>query len=106
LVNVYRWSGWTNPNYSAYFITIGLPMRIGLAYSEQLSLLEDDWDSYGAKKPTDEARSTLSALSAVPVSDGGIQIELRGGGCDLEIEISPTGEIKSLFMEPIGRTTA
>ena len=75
----------------------------------ELSLLENNWDSYGGKPITQfalaEAQLLLKALSGiqavdpsvVPCSNGGIQLEWHRNGYDLEIEISPEGEVSEMF---------
>lgn len=59
--------------------------------------LEQDWDSYGAERITLEAVNTANALTAVPLSDGGIQLEMHAGGIEIEIEIDSTGKVRSIL---------
>lgn len=75
----------------------------------ELSLLKDNWDSYGGKPITElalaEAQLLLKALvaiqavepSVVPCSNGGIQLEWHRNGYDLEIEISPLGQTNDIY---------
>jgi hypothetical protein len=57
--------------------------------------LEQNWDSYGAVPidPRAIARAILMLDSLqgdwtpVPMSDGGVQLELHSGGFDIEIQI-------------------
>lgn len=50
-----------------------------------------NWDSYGGNPITDAAKKTVAALQLVPCSDGGIGIEWRLGGSDVEITVGPDG---------------
>lgn len=75
----------------------------------ELSLLEDNWDSYGGSAITkialEKANLLLRALQAIqavepwiiPCGGGGIQLEWHRNGFDIEIEISPEGEVTELF---------
>lgn len=77
----------------------------------ELSLLKADWDSYGAKPITELALAKadlfLKALlaiqavepSIVPTNHSGIALEWHRNGYDLEIEISPEGEVGEVFCE-------
>lgn len=67
---------------------------------EELKELPANWDSYGAVTITEAALNTANNLTFVPLSNGGIQIELHTGGVDMELEIHPDGMIQSLFWEP------
>lgn len=76
---------------------------------EELSLLTDNWDSYGGKPITQfalaEAELLLDALERIqavepficPCSNGGLQLEWHRNGYDLEIEISPEGEVSEVY---------
>lgn len=64
---------------------------------EALAVLEDGWDSYGGKKPTDAALKTASEIYFVPVADGGVQLEMHSGGMDIEISINPDGTLGSVY---------
>jgi hypothetical protein len=64
-----------------------------------LLALKPGWDSYEAEPITEAAARTADAVAFVPRSDGGIQIELHGGGVDLEIEIAPDGSVRDLCWE-------
>jgi hypothetical protein len=50
---------------------------------------------------TGHALRTASAVVAVPMEDGGIQIELHAGGVDLEIVVASTGAVKSVYWERV-----
>ena len=77
----------------------------------ELSLLENNWDSYGAKSITASALAKadlfLNALQAiqavepsiVPTNHSGIALEWHRNGYDIEIEISPEGEVSEIFCE-------
>lgn len=67
--------------------------------------LKQNWDSYGGKVPSlDTAIAVISCIDGMPpnntlipriapLSTGGIQLELRKGSKELEIEFSPNGEV-------------
>jgi hypothetical protein len=82
---------------------------------DEIAQLEDDWDSYGALRPTAAAISAghllLGALwdelghlvdegvmpwAVAPLADGGVQFEWRGPGGAIEVEVSPRGTMKYL----------
>jgi hypothetical protein len=82
---------------------------------DEIAQLEDDWDSYGALRPTAAAVSAghllLGALwdqlgylvdegtipwAAAPLADGGVQFEWRGPGGAIEVEIGPRGTMNYL----------
>jgi hypothetical protein len=66
---------------------------------QALGRLKENWDSYGAK-PLDKAVIAKARevwirvmvygerWHAVPMSDGGVQLELHEGGWDIEIQIN------------------
>lgn len=62
-----------------------------------LRALEANWDSYGAVPITEAALRVAEAVAFVPCCDGGIQVELHGGGAEIEIEIGPDGTVTSVF---------
>jgi hypothetical protein len=68
---------------------------------DELTALPEDWDSYGALPPAstaiDVARRLVESVSAVPMSDGGVQVEWRGAGIDVEISVKPDGSASVLF---------
>jgi hypothetical protein len=82
---------------------------------DEIAQLEDDWDSYGALRPTAAAVSAghllLGALwdqlgnlvdqgaipwAVAPLADGGVQFEWRGPGGAIEVEIGPRGTMNYL----------
>ncbi len=73
-----------------------------LAALRKMADLEPNWDSYGAVpiNPNAIARAILMLDSLqgdwtpVPMSDGGVQLELHSDGFDVEIQIraAPTGD--------------
>ena len=63
-----------------------------------IKVLKENWDSYGGLPATAEAIDTAEWFCAVPMSDGGIQVEVHAGGKDVEIEIAPSGKITSVFV--------
>lgn len=64
-----------------------------------LAELVDDWDSYGAEHVTDEALAVLRNLCAVPLKDGGIQIEWHCSGWDVEVEVNRHGVPVAFYSE-------
>lgn len=98
--------------------TLLRPARERLA---QISRLEADWDSYGAEPPSAaavlRANSLLQAVeesladlvgeqirpyALAPIADGGVQLEWRGQGKTLEIEIGPDRDLGYLLIEEDG----
>ncbi len=82
----------------------------------ELSLLENNWNSYGGKPITklalvraDLLLKALQAIQAVepficPCNDGGIQLEWHRNGFDIEIEIAPDGtaeEVGQICVWPV-----
>jgi hypothetical protein len=74
--------------------------------------LPECWDSYGAKSierhAIDSAIELLRRIvqhdtqkpAVVPMNRGGIQIEWHTRGVDLEIEITPHGDLRLLYENP------
>lgn len=78
---------------------------------DEIAALPEDWDSYHALQPTPMAahftRALLHVLSAwhtvnpqvrpqlCPTVDGGIQIEWAEQGYNLDVEITPDGQIET-----------
>jgi len=77
----------------------------------ELSLLKDNWDSYGGKPMAElalaEANHFINAFKAIgavdpficPCSNGGVQLEWHRNGYDLEMEILPDGSMGEVFCE-------
>jgi hypothetical protein len=82
---------------------------------DDIARIPDDWDSYGALRPTAAAVSAahllLGALwddlghlvddnvvpwAVAPLADGGVQFEWRGPGRAIEVEINPRGTMNFL----------
>ena len=82
---------------------------------DDVAKLSDDWDSYGAARPTGAAISAAHNLLAslwedlaeradeaaipwmiAPLADGGVQLEWRGPGGAIEVEINPEGKLNFL----------
>jgi hypothetical protein len=82
---------------------------------DDVAQLPDDWDSYGAARPTVRATSVGHELLTMlwrrlansigeeavpwmiaPIADGGVQIEWRGGNRAIEVEVSPVGQLNFL----------
>jgi len=77
---------------------------------DDLLRLSPDWNSYGAPaiNPACVAKARQIAQSlptgvpeplAVPMSDGGVQLEWHRGGVDLEIVVSPPDGRVSFFAD-------
>lgn len=100
-----------------------LSYRPALKTLDEISKLSEDWDSYGAAPPTAPAISAAYRLVwrvaeqfadgvahavpwvIAPLADGGIQVEWRGEGDAIEVEIAPDGSIGYL-VEHNGETLA
>ena len=80
--------------------------------------LEPDWDSYGGEPSSPIARAeatrwveivgdlfgpragaAVRPYSVAPLADGGVQIEWRGPGGIVELEVGPAGELGYLFVK-------
>ena len=89
----------------------------------ELSMLQADWDSYGASPISDRAvdrarrflfhlmqefpeAGDISPYTVAPLPNGGVQLEWRGPQKALEIEIDAAGRFSSLLVEDheTGRT--
>jgi len=66
-------------------------------WAKELLALPEGWNSHGAKRITTEALRTIGEFFVVPRSNGGVQLELHCGGYDVEIEISPGGEVEGVY---------
>ena len=79
----------------------------------EYATLARGWNSYGAgpiapaaiEAARTFARETTSIpWSAVPLSSGGVQLEVHQRGYDLEIEVKADGETWECFYAPISST--
>lgn len=50
------------------------------------------------------ARHTARYMALVPGDGGGCQFELHAGGVDVEIEISPSGEVRCVYFNRVAVT--
>jgi len=70
----------------------------------QLETLPENWDSHGGVPPTAQALDRLRgfdrALSYVPLSDGGLQVEFHALGLDFEIVIERDGSVGDYELAP------
>ena len=66
---------------------------MGTKQLSELAVLEADWDGYGAPPLGRKAIETAGAIQFVPMSNGGVQVELHAGGAEIEIEIEPDGTV-------------
>lgn len=90
---------------------------------EGFASLPADWDSYGAEpisphaiylarrfmhavaeQFSDLARERVRPYAVAPLVDGGVQIEWRGPGGDIEVEIGPDGALGYLLIRDDGST--
>lgn len=62
--------------------------------------LQPDWDGHRGRPPTEAALKTASNIVVVPLSYGGLQIEMHAGGMDIEIEINSDGVVSSVYTAP------
>lgn len=87
-----------------------------LSKLERLLDLPPNWDTYGSKQIARTAFKTTLALlfsiansgaqppSVVPMSDGGLQLEWHTSNADLELAVSPTGEVEVFLDTRDGET--
>ncbi len=65
--------------------------------AEKLLRLGPDWNSYKAEPPKREAvEAALACLNAaclVPMADGGVQVALRAGEVEVELDFHPDGTV-------------
>lgn len=96
---------------------IGDPEPDELLFEERLASFAElaaDWDSNGGQAPTPEAIAAARKLrrllaeepQPVPLGDGGVQLEWQRGGLELELEISPSGELIDPADDPERRLAA
>jgi hypothetical protein len=60
-----------------------------------LRALPPGWDTYGAPAISESAIRTLESFAAVPMGEGGIQLEVHRDGWSIEIVIGADGRIAS-----------
>jgi hypothetical protein len=78
---------------------------------DELSMLGEDWDSYGGLPPTTQAfavaRRFLAESAAttdqqpaaiLPFPNGGLQIIWEDGDCELQVDIGPDGVLGYLMI--------
>lgn len=58
--------------------------------------IEKGWDGYRGLPPTEHALATAANIQVIPMSCGGVNIEMHAGGADVEITIRPDGIIESV----------
>ena len=101
---------------TAHRLPDALPLDAVLQRIAGFADLEPDWDSYGAEPSSPVARTEATRwveivadlfeprvgaaavpYSVAPLADGGVQIEWRGSGGIVELEVGPAGELGYLF---------
>lgn len=99
----------------------GLTQATALRKLDELKNLPEDWDSYGADPISPnaiaKAKSIVTSVmiafggiignvvqltDVIPIADGGVQLEWIGPHAELEIEISPNGNIGLLYISGSG----
>jgi hypothetical protein len=63
--------------------------------------LSPGWDGYDGKVPTPAALAAARRMTCVPLSNGGLQIELHAEGASVEIAITPQGVIADVNVTPV-----
>ena len=119
---IYRTRSFHASKYSHFTISNNIDslwkIQPALDNLEKLSLLPNNWDSYGAECPStlavENARSFLFKLPSyfpylspheinpftiVPVCDGGIQIEWRNQYAEIELEVESDGKFSYLLID-------
>src|SRR5258708_29558327 len=95
----------------------GLTQATAIKKLDELKNLPEDWDSYGADSISPNAIAKAKSVIAlvmkafggiigtvvqltdvIPIADGGVQLEWVGPHAELEIEISPNGDIGLLYI--------
>ena len=67
-------------------------------WAQVLLALPQGWDSYDASPICSIALETLGKFAIVPLSSGGVQLEVHRNGYDIEIEIGSDGAIKGALI--------
>ena len=91
--------------------TNALGLRERFERLDALSMLDPDWDSYGALPPTARAmglasrlivesvaRATLQPAGIMPLPDGGLQVIWEQGVSELQIDVGPEGTLGYLLI--------
>jgi hypothetical protein len=66
-----------------------------------LSDLKDGWDGYDGIPTTEQAIRTAEGICYIPMSNGGMQIELHTLAISVEIEVGPDGRIENVSALPV-----
>lgn len=84
-----------------------LPDRPDTPLTDRLRELKPGWDTYGAVSITDKALKAAEGIersfALVPLADGGFQVEIHGGGIEVEVEFNPEGEMESTWVGKASR---
>lgn len=62
---------------------------------------EEDWDSYGGRSTTDEAKQAVLAFGLVPNNRGGVQLHWKDE--EVYVEFGPDGEVCGIGWESPSR---
>ena len=68
---------------------------------ERLLDLRPGWDGYDGVPTKLAAMATARSLQYVPMSSGGLQIELHTQTLSVEIEIDPDGSVANVSVLPV-----
>ena len=62
-------------------------------WQAEMRNLQPNWDSYGGRQISESAISAIESFCVVPLSNGGIQLEVHLDGFDVEISVNADGRI-------------
>lgn len=104
-------------NFDSTSKSSGLTQATALRKLDELRNLSEDWDSFGAdpisQNAITQAKSIITSVmlafgsiignvvlltDVIPIADGGVQLEWVGPHAELEIEVSPNGNIGLLYI--------
>ena len=68
-----------------------------------LADLKPGWDGYDGQPTTEQAIRTAEGLQYIPMSNGGMQMELHTLDLSVEIEIEPSGRVANVSAMPAER---
>ena len=71
--------------------------------ARELARLQPGWDGYDGQPTAEMAIRTAEGMQYVPMSNGGMQIELHTLDLLIEIEIEPSGRVANVSATPTER---